>query len=185
MIAAITAILGFLSAMGPGILQLFTVKETHAQQLALRKLDLEAARQGAAIQVDLASAQADIRQADHIYGFASGASGYRFVDALAVLVRPYITMVMFHLWVGIEASLLIYGINHGYDIGQLYKLIWDEPTQAIFAAIMGFWFGNRMLNRSQQSMAATMAVTAPNAVVVKAGPSGLSGVIPKPPGSRD
>jgi len=184
MIAAITAILGFLASVGPALVQLFTLKENNAQQLAVRKLELEAARQGTALQIDLASAQADVRQADNLYGFASGASGYRFVDALAVLVRPYITMVMFHLWLAIELSLLIYGINQGYDIGQLYKLIWDEPTQAIFAAIMGFWFGNRMLNRmNQQSMAATLSVTAPRVQVTKAEPAPAT--ISKPLGSRD
>ncbi len=45
------------------------------------------------------------------------------------------------------------------DLGQLAKLVWDDNTAAIFGAIMGFWFGDRMLKRGQQQMAATLAVS--------------------------
>jgi hypothetical protein len=162
MITGIVAILGALSGMVPSIMQWLTLKANNAQQLAMAQLQMQAAKEGGALQVDLANAQADIRQADHIYEFASGASGNRFVDALAVFVRPYITILFFHLWILIEICLVIYGINSGYDLGQLAKLVWDDNTSAIFGAIMGFWFGDRMMLRGNQRMAATLAVTTPN-----------------------
>lgn len=158
-LAALPAILGALAGMVPAIVQLFTLKATNAHQLAMAQLQMQAAKESVALQVDLANAQADIRQADHIYGFASGSSGNRFVDGLAVFVRPYITLVFFHLWVLIKSSLFIYGVNSGYDLGQLAMLVWDADTAAIFGAIMGFWFGDRMLKRGQQQMAATLAVS--------------------------
>lgn len=161
MITGIVAILGALSGMVPAIMQWLTLKANNAQQLAMAQLQMQAAKEGGALQVDLANAQADIRQADHIYEFASGASGNRFVDALAVFVRPYITILFFHLWLLIEVCLVIYGINSGYDLGQLAKLVWDDNTSAIFGAIMGFWFGDRMMMRGNQRMAATLAVTTP------------------------
>ena len=158
-LAALPTILGALAGMVPAIVQLFTLKATHAHQLAMAQEQRQAAKEGFALQIDLADSQADIRQADHIYGFASGASGNRFVDALAIFVRPYITLVFFHLWILIEVCLVIYGINSGYDLSQLAKLVWDDNTAAIFGAIMGFWFGDRMLKRGQQKMAATLAVS--------------------------
>jgi len=161
MITGIVAILGALAGFAPALIQLFTVKENNAQQLAMAKLQMEATKEGGALQVDLANAQADIKQADHIYAFASGSSGNRFVDALAVFVRPYITIIFFHLWILIEVCLVIYGINSGYDLGQLAKLVWDDNTAAIFGAIMGFWFGDRMMIRGNQRMAATLSVTTP------------------------
>ncbi len=159
MISGIVAILGAVTGMVPAIMQWLTLKANNAQQLALAQLQMQAAREGGALQIDLANAQADIRQADHIYEFASGPSGNRFVDALAVFVRPYITILFFHLWLFLEICLAIYGINSGYDLGQLTKLVWDDNTAAIFGAIMGFWFGDRMMMRGQQRMAATLAVT--------------------------
>src|SRR5690349_20339097 len=124
-IPALAAILGAISGMVPAIIQLFTLKATNAHQLAMEQLRQQGVKEGKALEVDLANSQADIRQADHIYEFASGASGYRFVDALAVFVRPFITLVFFGLFLLIEGSLLVYGINSGYDLGQLSKLIWD------------------------------------------------------------
>jgi len=158
MITGIIGILGALTGLVPSIMQWLTLKANNAQQLAMAQLQLQATKDGVALQVDLANAQADIRQADHIYGFASGASGNRFIDALAIFVRPYITLVFFHLWLVLEVCLFIYGVNSGYDLGQLVKLIWSDETAGIFGAIMGFWFGDRMMLRGQQRMAATLAV---------------------------
>ena len=160
-LAALPAILGALAGMVPAIVGLFTLKANNAQQLAMAQLQMQAAKEGGALQIDLANSQADIKQADHIYEFANGASGYRFVDALAVFVRPYVTFVFFHFFLLIEGALFVYGVNSGYDLGQLAKLLWDDNTAAIFGAIMGFWFGDRMMIRGQQRVAATLAVTQP------------------------
>ena len=158
MITGIIGILGALTGLVPSIMQWLTLKANNAQQLAMAQLQLQATKDGVALQVDIANAQADIRQADHIYGFASGPSGNRFVDALAIFVRPYITIVFFHLWVLLEVFLFIYGVNSGYDLGQIVKFLWSDETAGIFGAIMGFWFGDRMMVRGQQRMAATLAV---------------------------
>lgn len=160
MIAGIVAILGALAGFAPALVQLFTLKANNAHELAMAQLKLDAARQGTALEVDRARAEADVRQADRIYDFANQPSGYRLIDALVVLVRPAITFCVFGMWLVLTAGLFVYAVNSGYDLGQIYKLLWDEETQAIFAAIIGFWFGNRMMVRGQQTMAATMAVTA-------------------------
>lgn len=162
-IAALPAILGALAGMVPALVQLFTLKANNAHQLAMAQEQRQAAKEGVALQVDLAGAQADIRQAEHIYTFGAGASGNKFVDALAVFVRPYITLVFFHLWILLEVFMFIYAVNSGYDLGQLVKVLWPAETQAMFGAIIGFWFGDRMMLRGQQQMAATMAVTQPAA----------------------
>lgn len=158
MITGIIGILGALTGLVPSIMQWLTLKANNAQQLAMAQLQLQATKDGVALQVDLANAQADIRQADHIYSFAAGSSGNRFVDGLAVFVRPYITIVFFHLWILLEVFMFIYAVNSGYDLGQLVKVLWSDETAGIFGAIMGFWFGDRMMVRGQQRMAATLAV---------------------------
>lgn len=189
MIAAITAILGALSGMVPGILQFFTMKASNAQQLALRELDMQAAKEGAALQIDLANSQSDIQQQQHLYAFAGSPAGIKWVDAVTALVRPYVTLIMFHMWLAIEAALLVDGMRRGHDLAGLAALVWTPATEAIFGAIMGFWFGNRMLTRGQQQMAATLAVTAApgkSAGVPRAAGAAPTahGIIPDPPGSR-
>ena len=159
MISGIVAILGAITGLVPSIMQWLTLKANNEHEREMAELRLQAQKEGVALQVDLANAQADIRQADHIYSFGAGTSGYKFVDAMAVFVRPYVTIVFFHLWLFLEVCLAIYGVNSGYDLGQLVKLVWSDETAGIFGAIMGFWFGDRMMLRGQQRMAATLAVT--------------------------
>jgi hypothetical protein len=160
-LAALPAILGALAGMVPALVQWLTLKETNAHQLAMAQEQRQAAKEGVALQVDLANAQADIRQADHIYSFGAGLSGNKFVDGLAVFVRPYVTLVFFHLWILLEIFMFIYAVNSGYDLGQLVKVLWPDETQAMFGAIIGFWFGDRMMLRGQERMAATLAVSKP------------------------
>jgi hypothetical protein len=158
LLAALPAILGALAGMVPAIISFFTLRENNAQQLKLETLRQQGEREKIAGQVDIANTQADVRQADRIYDFGNGASGIRWVDALAIFIRPYVTLVFFHLWVLMEAGLFIYAVNNGYDLGQVVKLLWPDETQAMFGAIIGFWFGDRMMLRGSQRMAATLAV---------------------------
>lgn len=157
MIAAISAILGFLSTVAPLAIQYFSLKENNAQAIRLEELRQQGAREKVAGEVDIANVQADIEQGKHIYDFGSGSSGYKFIDAFAVSIRPYVTWVFFHFYLLMKAALFVYGVNKGFDLGQLVKLLWDETDSALFGAIMGFWFGNRVIMRSQQ-MAATQAI---------------------------
>jgi hypothetical protein len=189
MITAITGILAALTGMVPGILQFFTLKANNAQQLAIEQLRMQAAKDGVALQIDLANSQSDIQQQQHLYDFAAGASGIKWVDALAVLVRPLITLVVFAMWVAVEIALLYSALHNEFAIAAVANAVWDENTQQIFMAIVGFWFGNRMLARGQQ-MAATIAVNqAPVVTSAKPAPSpakpASTGFIPAPAGSRD
>ncbi len=157
MIAAISAIAGFLATAAPLLFQWLTVKENNTHAMEMEKLRQSGKREEVAGQVDIANTQVDARQAERIYDYANGASGVRFVDALVVLIRPYITLIFFHFYLLLKVSLFIYGVNRGFDLGQLVKLLWDDTDAALFGAIIGFWFGNRVIMRSQ-GMAATQAI---------------------------
>jgi hypothetical protein len=192
MITAITGILAALTGMVPGILQFFTLKATNAQQLAIEQLRMQAAKDGIALQIDLANSQSDIQQQQHLYDFAAGASGIKWIDALAILVRPFITIIVFAMWVAVEIALLYSAMHNEFGIAAVADAVWDENTQQIFMAIVGFWFGNRMLARGQQQMAATLAVT-PGAPATGNAPAkpvarpvaDPSSFVPAPAGSRD
>ncbi len=73
----------------------------------MAQLQFEAQKAGVALQVDLANAQADIRQADAIYSFGNSPSGNKFVDGLAVFVRPFVTLVFLFMWILLEIFMFI------------------------------------------------------------------------------
>src|SRR5262245_7999107 len=110
MIAAITAILGFLASVAPATIGLFTQKENNAQQLRLKTLELQAAQAGYKFELEAEDARAATAQQQYLYAFDAGSSGNKFVDALRGAVRPYITLVVFHMWLAVELALLYYGI---------------------------------------------------------------------------
>lgn len=157
MIAAIGAIAGFLSTVAPLLVQWLTLRENNSHAVEMEKLRQQGEREKIAGQVDIENARVDARQAEHIYGFANQPSGYRFVDAMAVFIRPFVTLMFFMLYLLMKVGLFIYAVNTGYDLGQTVKLIWSEADEAIFGAIMGFWFGNRVIMRTH-GMAATQAI---------------------------
>jgi len=189
MLTAITGILAALTGMVPGILQFFTMKANNAHAIALEQLRMEAAKQGVALQIDLANSQSDIQQQQHLYSYAAGSSGIRWVDALNILVRPAITLTVFAEWIAVKAILTYVAFTSEATLNAVARATWTEADQQIFIAIVGFWFGNRMLARGQQ-MAATNAVINKSTTVTvtpatPSSPPPPSGIIPKPPGSRD
>lgn len=193
MLTGIIGILGALAGFVPALLQYLSLKASNAQAIELRRLEIEAAKANIALEVDLENVRADIEQQKHVYEFAAGSSGVKWVDALAVFVRPYITLIMFHVWIGLEVFLLLYGIANGVDFDKMVGALWDADVKSLFAAIIGFWFGDRGGKRWQQSMPATLAVTKPppmtgSKVEPKVEPRGRGvdpDFIPKPAGSRD
>lgn len=152
---------GFLTSTVPSLITLFTRKQDQAHEQEMAKLQMQAAAQGGQISLATEVARADTEQQRELYRYASGPSGNERVDALNSLVRPYITMIMFHLWLGIETTVLVIGIKQGLQLSELVALIWDEPTQAIFGAVMGFWFGNRAVKHFTDTSYAAMPTIKP------------------------
>ena len=61
---------------------------------------------------------------------------------LSSSVRPIITYCLF-----IEFAVLTLSVNMGWmDLIQ-YATIWNSEFQAIWAAVVSFWFGSRSFNR--------------------------------------
>lgn len=161
MIALLGILGGFVTSTLPSIITLFTRKNDQAHERAMADKQLEAAKVGGQITLATEVARADTAQQEQLYRYAAGPSGNSRVDALTSLVRPYITMIMFHLWLGIETTVLIVGIRSGLSLAELVALVWDEPTKAIFGAVMGFWFGNRAVKHFTDTSYAAMPVLKP------------------------
>ena len=62
-------------------------------------------------------------------------------------VRPVITYGFFFLLVAIDATLAYKGITSGVEFNTLADQLWDNETQALFAAIISFHFGGRAFGK--------------------------------------
>ena len=94
--------------------------------------------------------QADMAESKALYQHASIPSHVKWVEALRASVRPVITYAFFALFVFVKVMALTALLQQGFTITDSVLTIWDEETQALFAAVMAFWFGSRNVTKSRQ-----------------------------------
>nr|VFK48440.1 MAG: hypothetical protein BECKTC1821D_GA0114238_106110 [Candidatus Kentron sp. TC] len=89
--------------------------------------------------------QADVVESKALYAHASQPSGVKRVEALRASVRPIITYAFFILFATVKTAALFKLLDQGVDLTSGLIAVWDVETQALFAAVMSFWFGQRAL----------------------------------------
>jgi hypothetical protein len=140
MITVITAILGALTGILPGIVEIFS-----------KKVDLQHEKDLLQIRVDanltLEEAKAAYREGESLRRHDTSIDGGWFFNALRASIRPVITYVFFAMFVVIKSSAAYIMINNGMSIPEMLSAVWDDNTSAIFGAIMGFWFGSRAIEK--------------------------------------
>ncbi len=63
-------------------------------------------------------------------------------------MRPVITYAFFTLFTAVKLSTLyVLMAEEGLAFVIAIPQVWDPETQALFAAVMSFWFGQRALNK--------------------------------------
>ncbi|WP_417841601.1 hypothetical protein [Terasakiella sp.] len=65
---------------------------------------------------------------------------------MAASVRPILSYLFF-----IEFFVLTLAVNAGWMSKEQYLLVWNNEMQAIFAAVVSFWFGHRTFGRREQT----------------------------------
>lgn len=66
----------------------------------------------------------------------------QFFINLSSSVRPIMTYLLFF-----EFIILTFLLAFDLISLQMYRIIWNEPMQGIFAAVCCFWYGQRTFNR--------------------------------------
>lgn len=149
MLTLLGSALGFLSSLFPDLLKLFREHQDRKHELAVMDRQMEMQRAGHQQRLDEINVQADIAESQALYR-SLRPTGVRWVDALAGSVRPIITYAFFALFAAVKGSALYLLIAvEGVLLAQALPQIWDPETQALFAAVMSFWFGNRALQKAR------------------------------------
>lgn len=78
---------------------------------------------------------------------------YVLLDILRTSVRPVLTYAFFFLFALIRLIAMwhAYHIEHAKTI-DLLPILWDEGTGALFATVLGFWFGTRAIFRARRGI---------------------------------
>lgn len=145
MIALLGSLLGFGTSFLPQVLGFFQEKQAHKNRLDEMRLRGELAAQGVNLELQVLDKRAEIEETKAVYGYANPTSG--FAAGLAASVRPVITYLFFALFLAVKAVIMVRVMQSGGDWMQAVELMFDEETQALFAAIISFWFGQRSVSK--------------------------------------
>jgi hypothetical protein len=146
MLTLLGSLLGFLGSAFPQILKLFQEAHDRRHELAILNLQMEQQRQGHQQRLEEIQRDGDIKQSLALYQHDSQPAGYKWVEALRASVRPVLTYAFFLLFAAVKIAGLYTMVGFdGMSLAVALPLIWDAETQALFAAIMTFWFGQRAL----------------------------------------
>lgn len=147
MFTLLGSLLGFVSSAFPDFLKLWQDRSDKKHELAILDRQMEAQKQGHNQRLEEINVQADISESQALYKHASQPSGVRWVEALRASVRPIVTYAFFLLFATVKIAALFKLLDSGVAITDGLIAVWDIETQALFAAVMSFWFGQRALQK--------------------------------------
>lgn len=146
MLTLLGSLLGFLSSAFPDILRLFQESQDRRHELAILDRQMEVQRLGHSQRLEEIRIEGELAESRALYRHDSQPAGYKWVEALRASVRPVITYAFFLLFAAVKLSGLYTMVRFdGLSLAVALPLIWDVETQALFAAVMSFWFGQRAL----------------------------------------
>ncbi len=73
---------------------------------------------------------------------------FTLLDFMRASVRPVITYVFFGFFVYVKCVIMWHALSVDHaKATELLPILWDDGTETLFAAILSFWFGSRMMAR--------------------------------------
>ena len=148
MLSLLGSLLGFGTSFLPKIMDYFQDKQDKAHELSMLAAQTDAQVKLEGVRLQAMHVEADICESEallkHDAKLNSRAS--QWVVNLAASVRPVLSYLFF-----IEFFVLTLCVNMGWMDLEQYAAIWNNEMQAIFAAVVSFWFGSRTLARRTQT----------------------------------
>ena len=150
MISLLGTLLGFGTSIVPEILGYFKQSQANKQELAMLEAKAKYAQQLSELKLKELDAQAEIQETKSLYEHDRSIDAGGFVNALRGSVRPVLTYLFFIAFASVK-GVLVYAMisNQNIDWVTAVQLAWDDETQAIFSAIIAFWFGNRAMSKAR------------------------------------
>lgn len=126
------------------LLQAGYVAQQKIEEIRLEEIQTQTTSQE---KQSLITAQQSEMEAIYKHDIAIGQGASQFMINYRTGVRPTITYGFFVLLMLVETGLFFYGWSRGVDFKDLASQLWDDETQALFAAIISFHFGGRAFGK--------------------------------------
>ena len=144
MLSLIGSLLGFGTSFLPKVLSFFEEKRDQAHELKLMDKQLEQQIKLGEQKLQFINVDADIRETEALQKNQAQITmkSSTWVVNLSATVRPVMTYLLF-----IEFMVLTFMLAFNWIDLQMYDRIWSNEIQAVWAAVVSFWFGQRSFYR--------------------------------------
>lgn len=148
MLSLLGSLLGFGTSFLPKIMSYFEDKRDQSHELVMMDKQLEERKVLGAQKLQMTHVDADIRESEALLKHDAKITmkSSQWVINLSASVRPVMSYLFF-----IEFFGLTIAVNAKFITTEQYAAIWNEPTQALFATVVSFWFGSRTFNRNNHT----------------------------------
>lgn len=153
MLTILSALGGFLARLLPEILrwryELQRDSQNHSHEMAMLKLEMQAARQKNDSRLEMISAQGDAAQLPYVY--AEPRSGIRGLDIFNGAIRPLVTFVVIAMWM--RAKFLVWHLaqkSHYIPANPAFiwtEIIWNQTDTALLFMVATYYFTGRALDK--------------------------------------
>ena len=148
MLSLLGSVLGFGTSFLPKVMDFFQDKQDKAHELRLMDKQLENQKVLGAQKLQMTHVEADIRESEALLKHDANlqAKASPWCVNLAASVRPVLTYAL-----ALEFGVLTLCVSMDWMTMEQFKMIWNGEFQAIWAAVVSFWFGSRTMARKQQT----------------------------------
>ena len=150
MLSLLGTLIGFGTSIVPEVLGYFKQRQANAQELSMLEAKAKYAATLSELKVQELDIEAEIAETKGLYTHDQSLDSGTFVNALRGSVRPVLTYLFFIMFATVKGTLLYTAVTtEGINFETAVLMIWDGETQAIFSAIVAFWFGNRAMSKAR------------------------------------
>jgi hypothetical protein len=140
MITLLASITGFLTSLIPEIIQFLKEKSDKNHEIEMLNKQFRFSKIGK--EQDLEEMQIRQQASEHSAIYSTYTVGVSWVDALNGTVRPVLAYSFFLIYSAVKFTQYHY-LKDIFMLAQNIEMIWTVDDQAIFASIIGFYFGQR------------------------------------------
>ena len=172
MLTLIGSLLGFGTSFLPKVLEFFQDRQDKKHELEMLREMRVSQKELADSRIELAEIQAEsaadvaryqhdteiVRTGGWLIAFMSGTvrpwTTHWFVGLFILTKLAHLAVIVLEAWLlyrtAVEAGVVITdaALTGGRHLADMMPAIWDDPTMAIFATIISFWFGDRCRKRA-------------------------------------
>jgi hypothetical protein len=144
MLSLAGSLLGFTTSFVPSLMDYFKKKQDDKQELAMTDRMTDRAVKVQNVKLQMTEVRSDSKEANTAREShaATVIHASQWVINLSSTVRPVITYCFF-----IELIILTVAVLTNNITQEEYSMIWNNEMQAVWAAVVSFWFGARELRK--------------------------------------